>query len=433
VKETDMLLELKDYKNDMKRCARCSLCKWPPLAQMKSWRFSNNCPSIARYNFHTYSGGGRMALGLALAEGSLDEVTDELLNIVHRCTACGACDSSCKYNSELEVLWPIYSIRARLAGMGHVLPEHAVLLDSLRKEDNVLMQPKADRGKWAEGLDVKDLSKGEHAEVVYHAGCLYSYDAELTSIARDTVSLLREAGVDLGIRGSQESCCGSIAFQMGFQGEFIKFAESNIDDWNAAGVSKVITSCACGFGVMRSVYPLLGKEMRFQVLHITEYVDELIKEGRLKPARRFPARVTYHDPCNLGRKSEVYVPWKGEEKKVLGQFIVREPEKVVHRGWDGIYEPPRDIIRSVPGAELVEMERTMEWAWCCGAGSGVKQSMNDFALWTAGERIEEAKSVGGEAIVTACPWCQRNFKDAIAESGDKLEVYDVVEFLRQAL
>jgi len=118
---------------------------------------------------------------------------------------------------------------------------------------------------------------------------------------------------------------------------------------------------------------------------------------------------------------------------VLGQFILREPEKVVHRGWNGIYEPPRDIIRSVPGVELVEMERTMEWAWCCGAGSGVKQSMNDFALWTASERIEEAKSVGAEAIVTACPWCQRNFKDAIAESGDNLEVYDVVEFMRQAL
>jgi Fe-S oxidoreductase len=99
-----MLLELKDYMSDMKRCARCSLCKWPPLAQLKSWRFSNMCPSITRYNFHTYSGGGRMALGLALAEGRLQDVTDELINIVYRCTACGACDSSCKYNSELEVL-----------------------------------------------------------------------------------------------------------------------------------------------------------------------------------------------------------------------------------------------------------------------------------------------------------------------------------------
>lgn len=428
-----MLLELKDYMGDMKRCARCSLCKWPPLAQLRSWRFSNNCPSIARYNFYSYSGGGRMALGLALAEGKLDDVTDELLNIVYRCTACGACDSSCKYNSELEVLWPIYSTRAHLAGMGYFLPEHSMIIESLRKEDNTMMQPKADRGKWAEGLDVKDLSKGEQAEVIYYAGCLYCYDPELSPIARDAVMLLRRAGVDLGIMGSQESCCGSIAFQLGFQGEFIKFAESNIDDWNAAGVSKVVTSCACGFGIMKAVYPLLGKEMKFEVLHITQYLDELIKEGNLQLSRSFPARVTYHDPCNLGRKSEAYVPWKGEEKKVLGQFILREPEKIVHRGWNGVYEPPRDIIRGVPGIELVEMERIMEYSWCCGAGSGVKQSMNDLALWIASERIEEAKSVGAEAIVTACPWCERNFKDAIAESGDNLMVYDLVELVKQAL
>ena len=428
-----MLLELEDYTDDMKRCARCSICKWPPLAQMKSWRFSGNCPSIARYNFHTYSGGGRMALGLALAEGKLEDITDEMLNIVYRCTACGACDSSCKYNSELEVLWPIYATRAYLAGMGCFLPEHSLLLESMRKEDNVMMQPKADRGKWAEGLDVKDISKGERADVVYHAGCLYCYDPELSPIARDAVTLLQGAGVDVGIRGSQESCCGSMAFQLGFQGEFIKFAESNIDDWNAAGVSRVVTSCACGFGIMKAVYPLLGKEMKFEVLHITEYLDELIKDGRLRLSGSFPARVTYHDPCNLGRKSETYVPWKGEEKKVLGQFILREPPKEIHRGWNGVYEPPRDIIRSVPGIRLVEMERIREYSWCCGAGSGVKLSMDDFALWTASERIEEAKSVGAEAIVTACPWCERNFKDAVAGSSEKLMVYDIVELVKQAL
>lgn len=428
-----MLLELNDYVGDMKRCARCSICKWPPLAQMKSWRFSQNCPSIARYNFYSYSGGGRMALGLALAEGKLDDVTDELLNIVYRCTSCGACDSSCKYNSELEVLWSIYSTRAHLVSMGNFLPEHLMIIESLRKEDNTMMQPKADRAKWAEGLNVRDLSQGGQAEVIYHAGCLYCYDPDLSSIARDAVTLLKQTGIDLGIMGSNETCCGSMAFQLGFQGEFIKFAESNIDDWNAAGAKRVVTSCACGFGIMKAVYPLLGKEMKFEVLHITQILDELIKEGKLQLSKSIPARVTYHDPCNLGRNSEQYVPWRGVEKKVLGQFILREPEKVVHRGWEGVYEPPRDIIRRIPGIELVEMERIREYSWCCGAGSGVKLSMDDFALWTASERIKEAKSVAAEAIVTACPWCERNFKDAIAQSGDHLMVYDVVELVKQAL
>ena len=428
-----MLLELNDYVGDMKRCARCSICKWPPLAQIKSWRFSQNCPSIARYNFHSYSGGGRMALGLALAEGKLDDVTDELLNIVYRCTACGACDSSCKYNSELEVLWSIYSTRAHLVSMGNFLPEHLMIIESLRKEDNTMAQPKADRAKWAEGLNIRDLSQGGQAEVIYHAGCLYCYDPDLSSIARDAVTLLKQAGIDLGFMGSNETCCGSMAFQLGFQGDFIKFAESNIDDWNAAGAKRVVTSCACGFGIMKAVYPLLGKEMKFEVLHITQILDELIKEGKLQLSKSIPARVTYHDPCNLGRNSEQYVPWRGVEKKVLGQFILREPEKVVHRGWEGVYEPPRDIIRRIPGIELVEMERIREYSWCCGAGSGVKLSMDDFALWTASERIKEAESVAAEAIVTACPWCERNFKDAIAQSGNHLMVYDVVELVKQAL
>jgi len=428
-----MLLELNDYVGDMKRCARCSICKWPPLAQMKSWRFSQNCPSIARYNFHSYSGGGRMALGLALAEGILDDVTDELLNIVYRCTACGACDSSCKYNSELEVLWSIYSTRAHLVSMGNFLPEHLMIIESLRKEDNTMAQPKADRAKWAEGLNIRDLSQGGQAEVIYHAGCLYCYDPDLSSIARDAVTLLKQAGIDLGFMGSNETCCGSMAFQLGFQGDFIKFAESNIDDWNAAGAKRVVTSCACGFGIMKAVYPLLGKEMKFEVLHITQILDELIREGKLQLSKSIPARVTYHDPCNLGRNSEQYVPWRGVEKKLLGQFILREPEKVVHRGWEGVYEPPRDIIRRIPGIELVEMERIREYSWCCGAGSGVKLSMDDFALWTASERIKEAESVAAEAIVTACPWCERNFKDAIAQSGNHLMVYDVVELVKQAL
>jgi len=428
-----MLLELNDYVGDMKRCARCSICKWPPLAQIKSWRFSQNCPSIARYNFHSYSGGGRMALGLALAEGKLDDVTDELLNIVYRCTACGACDSSCKYNSELEVLWSIYSTRAHLVSMGNFLPEHLMIIESLRKEDNTMAQPKADRSKWAEGLNIRDLSQGGQAEVIYHAGCLYCYDPDLSSIARDAVTLLKQAGIDLGFMGSNETCCGSMAFQLGFQGDFIKFAESNIDDWNAAGAKRVVTSCACGFGIMKAVYPLLGKEMKFEVLHITQILDELIKEGKLQLSKSIPARVTYHDPCNLGRNSEQYVPWRGVEKKVLGQFILREPEKVVHRGWEGVYEPPRDIIRRIPGIELVEMERIREYSWCCGAGSGVKLSMDDFALWTASERIKEAESVAAEAIVTACPWCERNFKDAIAQSDNHLMVYDVVELVKQAL
>ena len=158
------------------------------------------------------------------------------------------------------------------------------------------------------------------------------------------------------LRGSQESCCGLMAFEIGFRGEFTKFAESNIDDWNAAGVKKVVTGCACCYGTFKRLYPLVGKEMKFDVMHITEFIDQLIQEGKLEFSREAPMRVTYHDPCNLGRKSESYEQWNGKEEKVLGQFILRDPPKVVKRGWEGIYEPPRNIINNIPGVEYLKIK-----------------------------------------------------------------------------
>jgi Fe-S oxidoreductase len=143
--------------------------------------------------------------------------------------------------------------------------------------------------------------------------------------------------------------------------------------------------------------------------------------------------VTYHDPCHLGRRGEPYVPWDGVEKKVRGQMIVHEPRKPRYNGVNGIYEPPREILKSILGLELTEMERIREYAWCCGAGGGVKEAYPDFSLWTAGERIEEAKAAGAEAIVTACGWCERNFIDAVRAKGERMTVYDVIDLVQKAM
>ena len=109
------------------------------------------------------------------------------------------------------------------------------------------------------------------------------------------------------------------------------------------------------------------------------------------------------------------------------------PKMIMNRGARGVYEPPREILRSIPGLELVEMERIREYAWCCGAGGGAREAYPDFSKWTATERIEEAKSTGAEAIVSACGWCERNFIDAITENGEKMKVYDIVELVQQAI
>jgi len=193
----------------------------------------------------------------------------------------------------------------------------------------------------------------------------------------------------------------------------------------------VVTSCSDGYHAFKRLYPEMGAE--FEVLHTVEFIDRLIKEGKIKFTRSVPLAVTYHDPCHLGRRGEPYVPWTGKRKKVFNQIPVYEPRKPRYNGAWGIYDAPRDVIKSIPGLELVEMERIREYAWCCGAGGGVRDAYPDFSSWTAGERIEEAKSTGAEAIVTACPWCERSFIDAIKAKNDNMKVFDIIDLVQLAI
>lgn len=422
-------MSIEDYKNDLIRDARCSHCKWIPFAQMKSWRFASGCPSIDKYNFHTWSASGRQIAALALIEGRIG-YSDTFVDAIFQCQMCGSCDIACKIVNDREPLEMLREIRAKFVKDGYTPLMHTATIEGLKRDDNMLGKPSADRAKWAEGLDVKDASAGK-AEVIYHTGCMFSYDLELQSIARNTISLLKKAGVDVAIMGKREICCGGRAYSMGYQGEFLKYAESNIDSWNNLGAKIVVTSCADGFGTFRELYPRVGKKMNFEILHITELLDRLIKDGKLRFTNKIPMQVTYHDPCNLARGAQVFIPNPGKEHRVLNQLVIRDWQKVVRS--NGVYAPPRNIIRNIPGMRLVEMERIEEYTYCCGAGGGVKEAYPDFALWTAKERLEEAKSTGAEALVTACGWCERNFNDAIAESGDSFKVYDIMELIQQAI
>jgi Fe-S oxidoreductase len=358
--------------------------------------------------------------------------TDGVLDIVYQCQMCGACDVACKIcRYDMEPLATLHELRARLVEDGQLLPMHMFIIDNLKKEDTMIAgKVKADRGKWAEGLNIKDLTK-EKAEVAFHAGCRLSYDEELSKVAKAAVTLFKNAGVDIGIMGKEENCCGGRAYEIGYKGEFSKYATNNIEAWTNAGVKTVVTSCSDGYWAFKRLYPEMG--CKIEVLHTVELIERLIKEGRLKFTKTIPKLVTYHDPCHLGRQGEPYIPWKGVEKRIYGQMLVHEPKKPRFNGANGIYDSPRTIINSIPGLELVEMERIRENAWCCGAGGGVIDTYPELCSWTVTERIEEARATGAEAIVTACPWCERNFIDAIEKSDIKMKVYDIMEVVQQAI
>jgi Fe-S oxidoreductase len=397
---------------------------------MKSWRFAKNCPSIAYHNFNSYAARGRYAVARSLIKGHSD-YSETVSRIVFTCLTCGSCDVSCKicrYN--LEPLEMVRELKFKLVEDGQGLDKHQAVLESLQKEGNSLGQLNAGRGEWAEGLDVPRLTSSR-AEVLFHAGCRCSYDPDLQSSARAAVELLKEAGVAVGILGEREMCCGGRVYSMGYREEFARLAHTNMSVWARAGVKTVVTSCADGYHAFKRLYPRLGSQV--EVLHTVELIDRLIKAGKLRPRREVPLRVTYHDPCHLGRQGEPYIPWNGVEKKIKNQIIVYEPKRPRYNGAWGVYDPPRDILKAIPGIKLVEMERIREYSWCCGAGGGVREAYPQYADWTAGERIAEARATGAEALVSACPWCERSFRDAIGARAEAMQVYDIIELVQKAV
>jgi Fe-S oxidoreductase len=424
-------MALEDFRADAMRCTRCTYCRWIPFDKIESARFARGCPSIDYGKFHAYSAGGRLITALSLMDGR-STVTERVKDVAFKCTMCGQCDVSCKLcRYDMEPLDAMRELRFTLVEQGHTLPQAEPVIESLRRQFNMLGKPAAERGDWANTLKVKDLST-EQAEVCFHAGCRYSFDGDLGHVARTSVKILQKAGVDVGVFGKQEHCCGGRAFNMGYREDLAQKARRNLNAWQKAGVKTVVTPCADCFHAFKRTYAAEAGST-VEVLHMTQFVDRLIRDGLLTFSKAVPMKVTYHDPCKLGRQGEDYVPWKGKEKKIFGQAVAYDPPRPRYNGAFGVYDPPRNILKAIPGLQLVEMERIREAAWCCGAGGGSLELFPDFAKATAADRLDEAACTGADAIVSACPWCERMFADTASTGDQKLQVFDVIALAGRAL
>ena len=424
-------MSLQDFRPMMERCSNCSACKFIPFDKVKGRRFSNNCPSVCYYNFNTYSARGRFQLGLAILTKDAD-YSETVKELVHDCMACGSCDVSCKVSRyNLEPLEHNLELKADAVKNGKILPSQKSIIDSLQAEQTMLAgKKKAERTDWAKGLDLKDLSK-EKAEVLFFPGCKYSYDEAHKKSARTAAALLLKAGVNLGYMGSADNCCGGRAYQMGFQEAFIKRTDANIKAFETANVKYIVTPCSDCYHSLKRLYAKRG--LKAEILHMAEYLEKLLDEGKLKFSKTIPMTVTYHDPCHLGRQGEKYIPWEGKEKKILNQIHTWEPRRPRYNGAYGIYDGPRKVLKSIPGIKLLEMERIREYSWCCGAGGGCSETAPEFSAWTASDRITEANATGAQALVTACPWCKSNLAAAADENGKKIQILDIIELAEQAL
>jgi Fe-S oxidoreductase len=419
-------MTLDEFEDMMDSCVRCSKCKFIPQLAIKSKRFSHICPSIQFYNFHSYSGGGRMIMANAYHKGRI-ELSEDLLQVLYSCTNCGGCDVSCKWVYDFEPNEVIHELRVRAveSGVGP-LPKHKQYIELVDRNKNPYGEPSEKRPAWL----ADDIELDNNSDTLYFVGCTAAYRRE--EIALATARVLNHAGENFKILGSDEFCCGSPVYRVGDRQKAIEIMKHNVELFKNHGVKRIITSCAGCFNMFATEYPRFV-ETDFEVIHTSQLMEKLLDDGKLKPKVEVPLKVTYHDPCHLGRMSEPYEPYEGEKVEILSQVYMWDPPKPERRGANGVYDAPRNVLKQIPGVKLIEMERIREYSYCCGAGAGCKAAFPEFALFAGNERVEEAESTDADALISTCPFCSTNLQDAIKEKGSKLEFYDLTQIVLKSL
>lgn len=405
---------LEALRGDMKKCVRCSLCKLVPLPTIRQTRFTSACPPVDEYHFHAYSGGGLSVMALALLDGRIQADRD-LAHIVSACTTCGLCDVACKFIMAAERQDVILALKEHMAEAG-LGPARAA-------EDKPAI------AHWADGLRLKTAPQAKF-EVLFLAGAGARYDPRHAASARRLAEILRRARVDLGIL-PEEPGSGIEAWWTGQHEAFTRQAHNLRDRLDETQAKVVVTLCGEDLGLLRSKYPRHRCAPRARVVHASEFLLPLIQAGRLPLTHAFPGqRVTYHDPCYLGRQSEPPLAWQGEERQTHGVMRYFTPPKPIAYGVNGVFDAPRQVLRALPGLQLVEMHRIREYAYCCGGGGGVPEAHPDVARSAALQRIAEAGDVGAEMLVTACQHCRHNLTHWQDETAST--VIDLVDLVHTA-
>jgi heterodisulfide reductase subunit D len=351
------------------------------------------CPPYEFYRFQRHTPKSRWLMAQRVFHG-LDPITAELKEVIYACTNCLMCQELCGVRDDGYGPWDItVAMREEITEKEGPLDAHRPLYDGLTQHDHPWALPKAQRGAWAEGLGVKKLGESGATTLLF-AGC--SADrASGRSGPMALARLMQRAGEDFAILGSDEKCCGLYAFDLGFRREYERLQEANLATIRNARIKKVVVAC----GSCQRIWREYAKTSEIEVVHGVEYVDQLNRAGRLKFSTSLNKKVTYHDSCHLGRGC-------------------------------GVYDAPRNILRAIPGIQLVEMARNQRWAWCCGGGGGVPEADPELARWSATDRMREAKETGAELVLTSSALCQRSFADL---NQPALPVQDLLEFTYQAL
>jgi Fe-S oxidoreductase len=342
---------------------------------------------------HVFAEGPNLLAGGELTPIVGNSVPEEM---VWDCVTCGACVHECPVS--IEHVDHIVDLRRDLVMMQSSFPQEAeTMLRDVERVGNPWGKPQGDRAAWAEGLGVRVVEEGEPApEILYWVGCAAAYDERARVAAESTVKLLQKAGVDFAILGARESCTGDPARRMGNEYVFQAYAEQNVASLNDAGVTKIVASCPHCLNSLSNEYPDFGG--RYEVMHHTELLAELLRDGKLEPAKS-DTQITYHDSCYLARHNDIAAE-------------------------------PRELVAAV--GEPVEMEKHGKRTFCCGAG-GAHMWMEERGGAINEERVRQAAETGAETLAVACPFCTVMLDDGVRSSGKQLRVADVSTLLLEGM
>lgn len=394
------LKKLKDAALSCVHCGQCRVANWPEKEILYV------CPV---YNtditpkFEPFFARGKNILLKGLLWGDLD-LSQELSEIIFQCSLCGACEDFCQdahnenidfANSRWMNLVEVFeALRADLVESGFALDAHIPMNKALVELLNPYGRNNEEKIDWIKELDfeIPDASK-DPVDILYFVGCTAALTPKIRQTAISTAKILHKLGVNFGIMGEQEICCGSVALRTGDKKAFETVAEKNIELFNAKGFKQIITSCAGCYRTLKKDYDTRLKNIK--ISHFVEFLEDYLEENdiRMKKSKKV---ITYHDPCHIGRHV-------------------------------GLYDAPRRILNKI--ANLVEMKTIKNGAHCCGAGGGVKKGFPELSQEMATNRVKEAEATGAEILVSTCPFCYRNLSDAIESLNSNMKMMDLVELV----
>lgn len=315
------------------------------------------------------------------------------------CTTCNTCTARCP--KEVDPMEVMIGLRSAVVEGGRIPNTVKVALQSVFTQGNPLTFSREDRAAWASDLSVPRLSEDSQAQFLYFVGCTPSYDPRIQKVSRALVRAFDKAGVDYGILGVEESCCGSEVRRLGEAGLFEMLVEENVELWQSYGVRNVVTTSPHCYNTLKRDYPAGVLEP----VHYTELIAQLLEDGRLSFQGELNKYVTYHDPCYLGKHNNVF-------------------------------DAPRLILNRIPGLKYIEMDRSRERSLCCEGGGG--------RMWLEGtnieerlahQRVQQALDAGAEILATACPFCVVTLEDAVKIRGleDQIQVADIMELVAEVM